>query len=59
MVANGQSDAAAALTRNMKTFKGHEISVERHAQTVLWVTNYPATYDETKLKELFSEVKTI
>jgi squamous cell carcinoma antigen recognized by T-cells 3 len=39
----------------MKLFKGREISVGRHTQTVLWVTNYPATYDEGKLRDLFSE----
>jgi len=43
----------------MKSFKGQEISVERHEQTVLWVTNYPATYDEAKLKELLSEFGTV
>jgi RNA recognition motif-containing protein len=42
----------------MKTFKGQEISVEKYSQTVLWVTNYPATYDEQKLRDLFSEVST-
>ena len=51
-----QSDAASALTKNLKTFKGQEISVDSYSQTVLWVTNYPATFDEKKLRDLFSEV---
>lgn len=53
---DSQSDAAAALTKNLKSFKGREISVEKYEQTVLWVTNYPADYDEKKLRELFSAV---
>jgi len=27
-----------------------------YSQAVLWVTNYPAEFDEAKLRELFSEV---
>jgi len=42
----------------MKLFKGQEISVEQYSQSVLWVTNYPAAYDESDLRTLFSEVWT-
>jgi hypothetical protein len=28
-----------------------------YMQTVLWVTNYPADYDQEKLRTLFSEVE--
>jgi len=37
-------------------FKGQQISVEKNSQTVLWVTNYPPTFDEEKLRDLFSKV---
>ena len=37
-------------------FKGQEILVQKYSQTVLWVTNYPPTFDEEKLRDLFSEV---
>jgi hypothetical protein len=56
LFANIQLDADAALTFDLKSFKGQEIHVEKYIQTVLWVTNYPPTYDEEKLRELFVEV---
>jgi RNA recognition motif-containing protein len=56
LLANIQLDADAALTFDLKSFKGKEIHVEKYTQTVLWVTNYPPTYDEEKLRELFAKV---
>jgi len=54
-----EADATSALTRNLKSFKGNEISVEKFLQPVLFVTNYPAAYDEAKLREVFSEFGTV
>lgn len=51
-------DFLAALTRGGKTVDGHEIGVEGHRAT-LYVTNYPDSWSEEDMRELFKDYGTI
>lgn len=51
-----QGEAASALTKHLKKFQDHEISVSKFDQATLFVTNYPPEYDEAKIRELFANV---
>ncbi|CAB52740.1 RNA-binding protein Prp24 [Schizosaccharomyces pombe] len=48
------SEVLAAKTRDLKSIRGHEISVQIHVDTNLYVTNFPPTYDELDITKLFS-----
>ncbi|EPX71356.1 RNA-binding protein Prp24 [Schizosaccharomyces octosporus yFS286] len=48
------SEVLAAKTKDIKQIKGHEISVQIHVDTTLYVTNFPPTFDENKITDLFS-----
>ncbi|KAF2773023.1 hypothetical protein EJ03DRAFT_333664 [Teratosphaeria nubilosa] len=46
-------DVVAAKTRNGKELGGHEVRIHGGSQNTLYVTNYPAEYDETAIRNLF------
>lgn len=46
-------DVLTAKSRNGKDLKGHEVRISSGSQTTLYVTNYPATFDEAAIRELF------
>ncbi|WBW71753.1 RNA-binding protein Prp24 [Schizosaccharomyces osmophilus] len=49
------SEVLAAKTKDIKQIKGHEISVQVHVDTTLYVTNFPPTFDENKMTDLFTK----
>ncbi|KAL4763811.1 U6 snRNP complex subunit PRP24 [Aspergillus foveolatus] len=51
---NTRDDAAAAQTRDQKTFDGNTIQVHFGSETTLFVTNFPPTADENYIRDLFS-----
>ncbi|GMG21921.1 unnamed protein product [Ambrosiozyma monospora] len=53
---SSDNELLAALTKDHKTFKGHEIGVSHLSGNILWVTNFPPDYDLKKLEELFGTV---
>jgi hypothetical protein len=53
---NTRDDAAAAQTRDQKTFDGNTIQVHFGSETTLFVTNFPPTADENYIRDLFSTV---
>ena len=46
----------AAKTRDGKEIDGHSIRIQSGTLSTLYVTNYPADYDEAKMRELFEPV---
>ncbi|GME79663.1 unnamed protein product [Ambrosiozyma monospora] len=53
---SSDTELLAALTKDHKAFKGHEIRVSHLTGNILWVTNFPPDYDLKKLEELFGSV---
>ncbi|ODV85127.1 hypothetical protein CANARDRAFT_221704 [[Candida] arabinofermentans NRRL YB-2248] len=49
-----EQDLLAALTRDHKYIKANEIGVTHLKDNTIWVTNFPPTYAESSLRELFS-----
>ncbi|TKA60798.1 hypothetical protein B0A55_13717 [Friedmanniomyces simplex] len=48
-----QEDVLTAKTRSGKEFGGLEVRIHSGSQNTLYVTNYPAEYDETTVRGLF------
>lgn len=48
-------DVLAAKTRNGRDLNGNEVRIHSGDQTTLYVTNYPAEYDENAIRELFKD----
>ena len=46
----------AAKTRDGKAIDGHVIKIQSGTMSTVYVTNYPADYDEAKMRELFQGV---
>ncbi|KAH9841162.1 Occluded RNA-recognition motif [Teratosphaeria destructans] len=46
-------DVITAKTRNGKEIGGHEVRIHGGSQNTLYVTNYPAEYDEIAIRKLF------
>lgn len=49
----------AALTKSHKTVGNSQILVQRLVNSIIWVTNFPPTFDESDLTQLFSAVGTV
>ncbi|EPY53496.1 RNA-binding protein Prp24 [Schizosaccharomyces cryophilus OY26] len=49
------SEVLAAKTKDLKQIKGHEVSIQIHVDTTLYVTNFPPTFDESKITDLFTK----
>lgn len=49
------SDVLSALTKSGKVLGGNEIEVEELSKSTLWATNFPPTYDQGKLMQLFGQ----
>ncbi|KAF2875722.1 hypothetical protein BDV95DRAFT_603130 [Massariosphaeria phaeospora] len=47
-------EAEYALTKELKGFNGHRITIRRGEKTTLYVTNYPAHADDAFIRKLFS-----
>ncbi|KAF4550517.1 RNA recognition motif-containing protein 14 [Elsinoe fawcettii] len=52
-------DVVTARTRDGKSIDGHEIQIKSGTQTTLYVTNYPPSYAENEIRDLFSYYGTI
>ncbi|KAF2224134.1 hypothetical protein BDZ85DRAFT_196080 [Elsinoe ampelina] len=52
-------DVVTARTRDGKTLDGAEIQVKSGTQSTLYVTNYPASFAENEVRDLFSSYGTI
>ncbi|EEB08081.1 RNA-binding protein Prp24 [Schizosaccharomyces japonicus yFS275] len=46
-------EVLAAKTKHLKKIHGHEINVRDHADTTLFVTNFPPSFDEQAITALF------
>ncbi|KAL1310623.1 hypothetical protein AAFC00_000895 [Neodothiora populina] len=49
----------AAKTRDGKDFHGSTIRIQAGSMSTIYVTNYPADFDEVKLREMFQDFGTI
>ncbi|CUS21441.1 LAQU0S03e02674g1_1 [Lachancea quebecensis] len=49
------SDVLSALTKSSKVVGGNEIEVEELRESTLWATNFPPTYNQDRLKQLFGQ----
>lgn len=54
-----RKDMLAARTKDLKTLQGSVVYLEELYNNTLYVTNYPASYDDRNLKEMFSRFGTI
>ena len=52
-------DVLAARSRDGKEIEGSEIHIHSGSQSTLYVANYPADFDEVKIRELFDSYGTI
>jgi len=52
-------DVLAARSRDGKEIDGSEIHIQSGSQSTLYVANYPADFDEVKIRELFDSYGTI
>lgn len=52
-------DVLSAKTRDGKTFDGNTIRIQSGTLSTLYVTNYPADWDEVKIREMFQGYGTI
>ncbi|KAK4503677.1 hypothetical protein PRZ48_004592 [Zasmidium cellare] len=50
---SAEEDVLAAKTRNGKQLNGREVRIHSGGQNTLYVTNYPPSYDENAVKDLF------
>lgn len=53
---NKQESIPAALTKDKKRIRGHEIAVHLAWKSTLYVTNFPEDTDDAKIRELFGTV---
>jgi len=51
-----QDDVPAALTKDKKRIHEEEIGVHLAWKSTLYVTNFPETTDDAKIRELFGRV---
>ncbi|KAH0288619.1 hypothetical protein M436DRAFT_60698 [Aureobasidium namibiae CBS 147.97] len=54
-----EEDTLSAKTRDGKTFDGNTIRIQSGTLSTLYVTNYPAEWDEVKIREMFQGFGTI
>ncbi|KAH0369747.1 hypothetical protein KCU65_g3175, partial [Aureobasidium melanogenum] len=54
-----EEDTLSAKTRDGKDFDGNTIRIQSGTLSTLYVTNYPADWDEVKIRELFRDFGTI
>jgi RNA recognition motif-containing protein len=54
-----EEDTLSAKTRDGKTFDGNTIRIQSGTLSTLYVTNYPAEWDEVKIREMFQDFGTI
>ena len=52
-----QEDVPAALTKDKKRIRGHEITVHLAWKSTLYVTNFPPSMDDSGVRALFGKVK--
>ena len=46
-----------AQTRDKKTVDGREVSVQPDWHSILYVTNFPETFDAADIQQLFEKVR--
>lgn len=54
-----EEDTLSAKTRDGKTFDGNIIRIQSGTLSTLYVTNYPAEWDEVKIREMFQDFGTV
>ncbi|KAI5258677.1 hypothetical protein E4T42_00615 [Aureobasidium subglaciale] len=54
-----EEDTLSAKTRDGKSFDGNTIRIQSGTLSTLYVTNYPADWDEVKVREMFQDFGTI
>jgi RNA recognition motif-containing protein len=54
-----EEDVLSAKTRDGKSFDGNTIRIQSGTLSTLYVTNYPADWDEIKIREMFHDFGTI
>jgi RNA recognition motif-containing protein len=54
-----EEDTLSAKTRDGKSFDGNTIHIQSGTLSTLYVTNYPAEWDEVKIREMFHDFGTI
>jgi RNA recognition motif-containing protein len=54
-----EEDTLSAKTRDGKAFDGNTIRIQSGTLSTLYVTNYPAEWDEVKIRELFQDFGTV
>jgi RNA recognition motif-containing protein len=54
-----EEDTLSAKTRDGKTFDGNTIRIQSGTLSTLYVTNYPAEWDEVKIREMFQDFGTV
>ncbi|KAI4730813.1 hypothetical protein E4T49_01317 [Aureobasidium sp. EXF-10728] len=54
-----EEDTLSAKTRDGKSFDGNTIRIQSGTLSTLYVTNYPAEWDEVKIRELFKDFGTV
>lgn len=56
---NSMQAVLAALTKSHKKVEDTEITVKRLLNSIIWVTNFPPSYTEADVNQLFKDVGTI
>lgn len=54
-----EKEVFSALTKNFKVLEGQELSVSRFVESTLFVSNYPPSYSQDKIREMFSKIGTL